>query len=96
MLLSGAQESSVNYRKNGFVQNAKISLTRILKTCKKLYGSVPILQKGTTEDTQELKLFKRYLDDIMCTVKVNHLDCFDKAYSLHQNLQFTLEVSTGN
>ena len=27
-------------------------------------------EKGTTEDTQELKLFKRNGDDIVCNVKV--------------------------
>ena len=26
-------------------------------------------EKGTTEDTQELKFFMRYVDDIVCTVQ---------------------------
>ena len=32
-------------------------------------------EKGRKEDTLELKLFKRYVDDIVCTVKGNSLDC---------------------
>ena len=31
-------------------------------------------EKGTKEDTQELNLFKRYLDDVVCTVKWNPFD----------------------
>ena len=48
-------------------------------------------EKGTKEDTQELKLFKRYVDDIVFTVKGNPLDYLESANSLHMNLQFTLE-----
>ena len=44
----------------------------------------------------ELKLFKRYVDDIVCTVKRNPLDYFEYATSLHKNLQFTLETPNGS
>ena len=61
-LLSEGKESSANRAKTGFRQNDKVSVTRSKKTCRKLYESVPIVQKkGTTEDKQELKLFKRYV-----------------------------------
>ena len=43
-----------------------------------------------------MKLFKRYVDDIVCTVKGNPLDYLEYAYSLHKNLQFTLETPNGS
>ena len=48
--------------------------------------------KGRKEDTLELKLFKRYVDDIVCTVKGNPLDFLEYANSLHKKLQFTLDT----
>ena len=48
------------------------------------------------EDTMELKLFKRYVDDIVCTVKRNPLDYLEYANSLHKNLQFTLQTPNGS
>ena len=53
-------------------------------------------EKGTKEDTRELKLFKRYADDIVCTVKVKSLDYLEYANSLHKNLPFTLETANGS
>ena len=53
-------------------------------------------ERGTTEDTQELKLFSRYRDDVVCTVKRNPLDYLAYAHSLQKNLQFTLESPNGN
>ena len=53
-------------------------------------------EKGRKEDTLELKLFKRYVDDIVCTVKRNPLDYLEYANSLHKNLQFTLETPNGS
>ena len=53
-------------------------------------------EKGRKEDTLELKLFKRYVDDIVCTVNGNPLDYLEYAYSLHKNLQFTLETPNGS
>ena len=50
----------------------------------------------TREDTQELKLFKRYVDDIVCTVKGNTLDYFEYANFLNKNLIFTLETPNGS
>ena len=50
------------------------------------------VEKGTKEDTLESKLFKRYVDDIVCTDKENPLDYLEHANSLHKNLQFTLET----
>ena len=38
------------------------------------------------EDTLELKLFKRYVDEIVCAVKENPLDYLESANSLHKNL----------
>ena len=52
-------------------------------------------EKGTKEDTQELKVFKRYVDGIVCTVKGNPLDYLEYANSLHKNLQFTLQTPNG-
>ena len=53
-------------------------------------------EKGRKEDTLELKLFKVYVDDIVCTVKGNPLDYLEYANSLHKNLQFTLETPNGS
>ena len=53
-------------------------------------------EKGRKQDTLELKLFKRYMDDIVCTVKGNPLDYLEYANSLHKNLQFTLETPNGS
>ena len=39
------KESSANHAKTGFMQNAKVSLTRKIGTCRKLYGSFPIVRK---------------------------------------------------
>ena len=54
-----------------------------------------LCRKGRKEDTIELKLFKRYVDDIVCTVKGSPLDYLEYANSLHKNLQFTLEPPNG-
>ena len=53
-------------------------------------------EKCRKEDTMELKLFKRYVDDIVSTVKGNPLDYLEYANSLHKNLQFTLETPNGS
>ena len=53
-------------------------------------------EKGRKDDTLELKSFKRYVDDIVRTVKGNPLDFLEYANSLHQNLQFTLEAPNGS
>ena len=53
-------------------------------------------QKRTKADTQELKSFKRYVDDIVCTVKGNPLGYFEYANSLHKNIQLTLETPNGS
>ena len=53
-------------------------------------------EKGRKEDTLKLNLFKRYVDDIVCTVKGIPLDYVEYANSLHQNLQFTLETPNGS
>ena len=52
--------------------------------------------KCRKEDTLELKLFKRYVDDLVCTVKGKPLDYLECANSLHKNLQFTLETPNGS
>ena len=52
-------------------------------------------EKGTTEDTQELNLFMRSIDDRLCNVKGSPLDYNEFANFLHKNLQFTLETSNG-
>ena len=51
--------------------------------------------KGTKEDTQEFKLFKRYVNDIVFTVKGNPLDYLELANSFHIILKFTLETPIG-
>ena len=43
-----------------------------------------------------MKLFKRYLDDIVRTVKGNTLDYLEYANFFHKNLQFTLETPNGS
>ena len=53
-------------------------------------------KKGTTEDTQELNLFKKYADDIVCTVKGNPLDNLDYSNSLDKNLQLIHETPNGS
>ena len=53
-------------------------------------------EKGTKEDTHELKLFKRYVDDTACTVRWKPLDYLEYAKSLHRNLKFTLETPNGS
>ena len=40
---------------------------------------------------EEMKLFKRYVVDIICTVRVDPDKYLKFANSLHSNLQFTLE-----
>ena len=52
--------------------------------------------KDTREDTQELKSFNRYVDDLVCTVKGNHLGYLEYANSLHVMLKFTLETPRGS
>ena len=52
--------------------------------------------KDTKDGTQELKLFKKYVDDIVCTVKTNPLDYIESANSLHKNLQFILDTPKGS
>ena len=46
--------------------------------------------KTTKEDTQELKLLKRYVNDIVCTVKGKPLDYLEYANSLHKNFHSLL------
>ena len=53
-------------------------------------------EKGTKEDTQELKVFKRYVINIVCIVRGNPLDCLEQAKFLHKNLQFTIETPNGS
>ena len=47
-------------------------------------------------DTQELKLFKRYIDEIVCTVKGNPLSYLEYANLFQKNLQFTRETRNGS
>ena len=63
-----------------------------IRTCRKLYGSVPIVRKKVPRRTQELRIFRRYVDDIVCTVKGDPLEYLENANSLHKHLQFTLET----
>ena len=53
-------------------------------------------EKVRKADTLELKLFKRYVDDIVCKVRGNPLDYLEYANCLHKNLQFTLETPNGS
>ena len=94
-LLSEGKESRANLAKTGFMQNAKVSLTQN-KTMQEIVWICSYCAEGRKEDTLELKLFKRYVDDIVCTVKGNSLDYLGYANSLHKNLQFTLETSKGS
>ena len=47
------------------------------------------------EDTEELKLFKRYVDDIVCTVKGKPLNYIEYTQSLHKHLPYALETPNG-
>ena len=96
-LLSEGKYSSANHAKTGFMQNAKVSLGQNIKQGRKLFGSFPIVRKkGRKEDTLELKLLKKYVDDIVCTIKGNPLDYSEYANFLRKNLQFTLETTNGS
>ena len=53
-------------------------------------------EKCTKKDTQELRLFKRYVDDKVCTVRGNPLDYLEYPHSLHKILQFFLETQKGS
>ena len=41
---------------------------------------------------EEMKMFKRYVDDIICTVRDDPDEYLKFANFLHNNLQFTLET----
>ena len=58
-------ESSLTHVKFGSTQTAKMLLTLDMRTSGKLYESDPILQKMIQQEKHELKLFKRYTDDIV-------------------------------
>ena len=45
----------------------------------------------TVGHNKEMKLFKRYVDDIICTVRGDPDEYLKFANSLQNNLQFTLE-----
>ena len=77
------------------MQNAKLSLTQWSRTCRKVYGLVPIVQKYVQQDTQKLKLFKRYVDDTVCTAKGKPIYYLEHANSLQKNLQFIFETTNG-
>ena len=53
-------------------------------------------EEGKKEDTLEMNLFMRYVDDIVCMVKGNPLNYLEYANSFHKNLQFTLETPNGS
>ena len=90
------KESSANHAKTGFMQNAKVITDTEYKTSQEIVWICSYCaEESRKEDTLELKLFKRYVDDIVCTVKVNPLDYREYANSLHKNLQFTLETPNG-
>ena len=71
------------------MKKAKVLLTRSTKKLRKLYGSVPVVQKKVQRRTHELEVFERYVADIVFTIKGNPLEY---ANSLHKNVQFTLET----
>ena len=50
-LLSEGKESSANHAKTVFMQNFKVSLTQNIRPCRKLFGSVPIVQKKVEKRT---------------------------------------------
>ena len=54
------------------------------------------VENGTKKDTQDLKLFNRDSNDIVCTVKGKPLENLGHTSSLHKNLQFTLETPNGS
>ena len=53
-------------------------------------------EKGTKEDTQELKFFKSYVDDILCTFKENPLDYLEYANSFHKKLYLDFDTPKGS
>ena len=62
------------------------SLTEIVWCCESCCGA-----KNKESDTPQVKLFLRYVDDIVRTVRGEPVCLLDAANSLHPNLQFTLE-----
>ena len=69
-----------------------------------------LCRQSATEDTEELKMFTKYVNALVCTVKGNPLDYLDYVNSLHKislhyleyanylhkNLQFNLETPNGS
>ena len=49
-------------------------------------------EKRTTEDTQALTFFKKYVHDKLCTVKGTPLEYLECLISLHKKVQITLET----
>ena len=70
-LFSMGMESSANYAKSVFMLKATVLLTLSIKICKKMYWCVPIVQKKVKQRTQELKMFRRYVVDIVFIAKGN-------------------------
>ena len=55
-----------------------------------------LCRKCTTEETQEFKLFKKHVVDIVCTVKRNPIDYLEYANFLYKKLKFSVETSIGS
>ena len=64
-LFSKGKEASVIHIKSGSTQTAKVLLTLDMRTPEKLFGFDPVLQKLIQQEKHELKLLKRYIDDIV-------------------------------
>ena len=80
VLISEGEESSANQVKTGFMQNGNVLLTGKIKKMQEIVWIFSFCaDKGTTEDTQYLMVFKRYVNDIPCFVKKNLLENLEYA-----------------
>ena len=60
-------------------------------TSRMLFGFVLISAINRHGQVEEMKLFKKYVDDIICTVRGDEDEHLKIANSLHKNLQFIKE-----
>ena len=82
----------MNLAKTGFIQNVKRYQMKNTPTCKDVVWICTYCSNQQTVGWyEEMKLFKMYMDDIICPVGGDPDEYLKFANSLPNNLQFTLE-----